>query len=109
MPRLITGRRGGEARGEERRGEARENSLLCEVTSSRPCAVCRKARDRNTALGRLGPRTHAKKKGSFVRLGHRPHGSLQASGQAHTKVRPGKRLGEPKNKSKTIEAWACRA
>jgi len=63
-------------RGEERGSEA--------VTSSRPCAVCRKAPDRNTALGRVGPRTHNKKKGSFVRLGHRPHGSLQASGQART-------------------------
>lgn len=92
-PRPITGRRG---------LEARENSLRCEVTSSRPCAVCRKARDRDTALGRLGPRTHAKKKGSFVSLGHRPHGSLQAqaSGQARTNARPHKRLWEPQNNSK---------
>jgi hypothetical protein len=100
MPRPpITGRRG---------LEARENSLRCEMTSTRPCA---EARDRNTALGRLGPRIH--QEGLFVRSRRRPHGSLQASGQARTtgKARQGnlKRLGEPKNKSKTIEARACRA
>ena len=84
---------GDSRRGEGRRLEARENSPRCEVTSSRPCAVCRKARDRNTALGRLGPKTHSKKKGSFVRSGHKPHGSLQAQayGQAHTKARQGPR------------------
>lgn len=76
-----------------------------------------RARDRNTVLGRLGPTEDAfQEEGLFVRLGHRPHGSLQASRhwQARKLPKASHRQaprGTPKINinQKIIEARACRA
>lgn len=69
---------------EGRIGEARENSPRCEVTSSRSLRrllECSRQKYRTREGGTEGA---FKEEGLFVRSGHRPHGSLQASGQACT-------------------------
>jgi hypothetical protein len=69
---------------EGRIGEARENSPRCEVTFSRSLRrllECSRQKYRTREGGTEGA---FKEEGLFVRSGHRPHGSLQASGQACT-------------------------